>query len=199
MSKPHIAFERLADLAEGRLKEAERREALAHTRSCERCSAELARLESVINLMRTDESLDAPRDLVFAAKNLFKARAAESRQKSLASRILAALSFDSGAQLTPAFGLRSGQSTARQLLYSAGESDLDLRLTPAEDDTWVVSGQVLGECYGGEVELQSADGTKSVAELNEVCEFRFEPVSAGSYTLRLRLGEMEIEVPELKI
>jgi hypothetical protein len=195
----HLPFAKLADLAEGRLSPDERAPSLEHVSACGRCSAELARLEQVIGLMRTDRAEDAPPAVVSRAVSLFRLRAARaSSEPSLVRRIMAALSFDS-LQMSPAYGVRSGQQGARQLLYSAGENDLDLRVTPSGEE-WVVSGQVLGaECVGGgQVELQGANQT-SRAELNDQCEFRLPPVPAGSYQLRLRLADAEVEVPELEL
>lgn len=191
----HLPFEKLTDLAENRLTGDERTAAQTHLNACSRCSTQFEKVEQTINLMRTDEAVDAPRDVLASTLNLFRARADEG-QPSLARRVMAALSFDS-TQLTPAYGVRSGQATARQMLYSAGENDLDLRVTPS-GETWIVSGQVLGECAGGRVELAGATG-EAAAELNELCEFSLPPVPNGTYTLRLRLSDVEVEVPELQL
>lgn len=191
----HLQFDKLADLAEGRLRDDERAAAETHVSGCQRCSEQFARVEQTINLMRTDAAEDAPRGVMASVMGLFNARAAES-QPSLVRRVLAALNFDS-TQNALAHGVRSGQATARQMLYSAGDNDLDLRVTPS-GETWVVSGQVLGECAGGHVELKGADA-EAAADLNELCEFSLPPVPSGSYTLRLRLNDVEVEVPELQL
>jgi anti-sigma factor RsiW len=191
----HLTFEKIADLAEGRLLTAERESAKAHLSGCSCCSAQFAHLEQTINLMRADKTEDAPRDVLSSVVNMFRQRA--EAKPSLVRRVLAALSFDS-AQVAPAYGVRSGQATARQMLYSAGDNDLDLRVQPS-GDAWVVSGQVLGECAaGGRVELAGAD-TEIAGELNELCEFTLAAVPSGSYTLRLRLSEVEVEIPELHL
>ena len=195
----HLPFAELADLAEGRLAPEARAASLEHVNACSGCSSKLSRLEQVIGLMRSDEGLDAPPDLVSQAVNLFRARAARDTSPSLTRRILAALSFDS-LRMAPAYGVRSGQAAARQLLYSAGENDLDLRITESGEG-WVVAGQVLGaDCAGlkGEAELQGAE-TTTRAELNDQCEFRLPPVKAGSYQLRVRFGDDLIEIPELEL
>ena len=191
----HLPFEQIADLAEGRLSADERAAAEAHVSECARCSAQLARVEHTINLMRTDEAEDAPRDVLFSVVNLFNSRAA-ARQPSLVRRVLAALSFDS-TQQAAAYGVRSGQAAARQMLYSAGENDLDVRVQPS-GEAWIVSGQVLGECAGGRVELVGAAAEVS-GELNELCEFTLPAVTSGSYRLCLRLRDAEVEVPELQL
>src|ERR671916_835931 len=92
---------------------------------------------------------DAPPALVSGVVRMFRARRAQSEAPGLLRRLVAALAFDSSS-LTPAFGVRSGQAApARQLLFSAGDLDVDLRLAQGSEG-WTVSGQVLGPCTGGE-------------------------------------------------
>ena len=190
----HIPFELLVDLAEGRVAPEDAR---AHLGDCASCAGQLAQVERLTGLMRADTSEDAPRDLLAGAINLFAARPA---RESLLRRVVAALSFDSGAP-RPAFGVRSGQgSSSRQLLFSAGDVDVDLRLAP-DAEGWAVSGQVLGECGGGWAELGGAEESSEAAraELNELCEFTLPVVPAGRYTLRLRLDDLLVEIPDLDL
>ena len=192
----HLPFEKLADLAEGRLSSEERARMRSHVSSCTRCMEKLSELESVIGAMRTDKAEDAPPALVSEAINLFRSRS-RAVEPSLIKRIAAALSFDSF-QMSPAYGVRSGQAQARQLLYSAGDYDLDLRITQS-GEAWNISGQVLGEeCTGGQIEFVSESASVS-ADLNEQCEFVLSTLPGGSYKLRLRLKELEVEIPQLEL
>jgi hypothetical protein len=84
------------------------------------------------------------------------------------------------------------------MLYSAGDNDVDLRVQPA-GESWVVSGQVLGECAGGSVRLEGGAAEVAAAELNELCEFTLPAVPSGTYKLRLRLNDVEVEIPELQL
>lgn len=197
LTSQHLAFEKITDLAENRLSDAQRAEAEAHVSACSRCSAQLAQVGQTINLMRTDVAEDAPRDVLSSVVNMFRSRQPAS-QPSLVRRVLAALNFDS-TTLAPAYGVRSGQAAARQMLYSAGDNDLDLRVQPS-GEAWVVSGQVLGECTGGRVELMDGGELVTVAaELNELCEFTLPAVPSGSYILRLHLNDVEVEIPDLQL
>jgi anti-sigma factor RsiW len=199
LTSKHISFARLADLVEGRLPANEARDERAHLDACARCSEQAAQLGRVTAIMRADTSEDAPHDAIFNVVQMFRSRPAAAREPGLLRRIVAALTFDSNA-LAPAFGVRSGQNaTARQLLFSAGDFDVDLRLA-AGGEGWTVSGQVLGPCAGGEVELgEAGQAATSSAALNDLCEFTLPPVPEGSYALRLRLGNMEVEIPELDL
>ncbi|HVF49879.1 MAG TPA: hypothetical protein VNA19_07325 [Pyrinomonadaceae bacterium] len=197
LTPQHLPFAKLADLAEGRARSAEQATARAHLDACTRCSAQLTQLEQVVSLMRADTSEAAPRETLARVVGLFRTRTTTGEKPSAVRRLLAALSFDS-ARLAPAFGVRSGQAaSARQLLYSAGETDFDVRVA-ASGQAWVVSGQILGECAGGRVELQGAEGA-AAADLNEQCEFTLPPVPTGTYTLRVRTADAEVELPALEL
>jgi len=192
----HIPFARLADLAENRASAEERTASMKHLSACSHCAGELQRVGQVLELMRTDTATDAPRDVLAYAINIFRGR--ELSEPSLLRRIVAALSFDSSMNMTPAFGVRSGQATSRQLLYSAEQSDIDLRIS-CQDDEWIVAGQLLGQdCVGGRVEIEGESGL-AVAALNELCEFTLPPLPPGSYTLRLLLRDAEVEIPQLEL
>lgn len=198
----HISFARLADLVEGRLTADEARDDRAHLDACAGCTQRAAQLGRVTQLMRADTSEDAPRDAIFNAVRMFRARpVAAVAAPGILRRLVAALTFDSNA-LAPAFGVRSGQNApSRQLLFSAGDFDVDLRLASGGEG-WTVSGQVLGQhyCAGGEAELgETGRAAASSVALNDLCEFTLPPVPEGSYALRLRLGDMEVEIPDLSL
>ncbi|MDQ3664990.1 MAG: zf-HC2 domain-containing protein [Acidobacteriota bacterium] len=194
---PHIPFTTLVDLAEGRLTAEGRTKFEAHLSGCSRCAAQVARIEQTIELMSTDASEEAPGYLLASAVHLFRKRAAGPGALSGVRRILAALSFDSE-QRSPAFGVRSGQpAPTRRLLFKAEENDVDIRIKESGEG-WIVSGQVFGECSGAEAELRGAIDVRR-GQLNESCEFTLPVVSAGIYTLRLRLGGREIEIPDLEL
>ena len=196
-SSHHILFAKLADLAENRVASDEQTELRSHLSTCQECEGEFQRVEQIMLLMRTDSDPDAPQDVIAYALNIFR-QAVESTESTLLHRIVAVLTFDSSKNLAPAFGVRSGSTASRQLLYSAGAKDVDLRVTP-QADQWVVAGQVLGEnCAGGEATLKGEAGS-SAASLNDLCEFALPPVPPGSYTLVLRLADTEVEVRQLEL
>jgi hypothetical protein len=166
----------------------------AHLSACRRCAGQAARLGDVTELMRADLTEDAPRYARVNARSLFQAR--RKTAESPMRRVLAALKFDS-LQLSPAMGVRAGAATERQLLFSAGENELHLQVAPLGEE-WQVTGQILGPCTGGDVELRSATETIRAA-LNELCEFALPPLAEGEYALTLHLGQVDLEIPELKL
>ena len=190
----HIPWPELADIAEHRGATDVGHPASAHLQVCEECATTLQRLERVITMMRTDKAEDAPRDVLHRAIAAFRTR---SQQPSLGKRILAVLSFDSF-NVAPAFGTRSGNTGSRQLIYSADDADIDLHVEDHEGQ-WIISGQVLGmSCDDGTV-LIDGPGISLSGSFNAACEFKFPAVPSGDYQLRVRLSDVEVEVPRLEL
>lgn len=187
----HISLEKLSNIAEGRLSGVALNAAIAHLSTCSECDAILGRLRKLMLTMKSDRSPDVPRDVLASAMNIL------SPDQSSLRRVVAILMFDSR-NTGPVFGMRSIHTDSRQMLYSAEETDLDLRITIRNDEC-IVAGQVIRDgCAGGVVEISGASGS-SQASLNELCEFRLPAVPVGSYSLRVRMLDVEIEIPELEL
>ncbi|HJY28908.1 MAG TPA: hypothetical protein VJ306_12865 [Pyrinomonadaceae bacterium] len=188
----HISLETFTDIVEGRATSETLELAVAHISSCSDCVDTLRHLQQVILTMKSDTSKDAPRDVLYSAINIFSpARRAPLRN------IIAILTFDSRLA-GPAYGIRSVRSTSRQLLYSAQETDLDLRVT-VQNDECIVTGQVIrADCVSGQVEI-SGDAGAATASFNEVCEFTLPAIPLGNYSLRIKMPDVQIEIPELEL
>jgi hypothetical protein len=188
----HISVETLADIAEGRATSEARNAAMAHVAECSTCHATLGRLQQIILTMKSDRTSDAPRDVLTSAINIFS----QEKSSSL-RRIVALLIFDSR-NAGPAYGTRSLRTDSRQMLYSAEEIDLDLRVT-VQNDECILSGQIIGEgCAAARVQISGVMGTTEVT-LNEVCEFTLPPIPAGKYSLTIKMLDRQIEIPELEL
>ena len=191
-SSTHISLETLADIADNRATSEARETAIAHISTCATCHDALRRLQQLILMMRSDSTKDAPRDVLTSALIIFS-----QEKRSPLRHVVALLIFDSR-QAGPAFGVRSLPTTSRQLLYSAEETDLDLRIT-IQNDECILAGQVIGEgCAGAHVEIAGVAG-RSEATLNEVCEFTLPPLPVSNYSLTIRMLDREIEIPELEL
>lgn len=187
----HISLETLADVADDRLTGVALEAALAHVSTCSACDDTLRRLRQIILTMKSDRAADAPRDVLLSAINIF------SPSQSPLRHVVAILTFDSRSA-SPAFGMRSVHTASRQMLYSAQDTDLDLRVT-IQNDECILAGQVIGDgCEGGVVEISGATGS-SETSLNELCEFTLPAVPVGNYSLRIRMLDVEIEIPELEL
>lgn len=188
----HISLEILADIAENRATEAVLTAAMAHVTLCSDCDETLRRLEHVIVMMRSDTADDAPADLLRSVIDSFSPEG-----QTPVRRIVAVLTFDSR-NAGSVFGMRSIRTASRQLLYSAQDTDLDLRVT-VQNEECILSGQIIREnCTAGRVEVSGVTGSAS-ATLNELCEFTLPPIPAGNYSLKVRMADVEIEIPELDL
>jgi phosphoribosylformylglycinamidine (FGAM) synthase-like enzyme len=195
-SSAHIPLEMLIDIAEDRA--TERREAaMAHVAGCSACGATLDRLQRLVVMMRSDTAMDAPRDVLLSTLNMFAANRESRKRETVLPRIIAVLTFDSR-HAGAAVGLRSVYTASRQMLYSAQDTDVDLRIA-VQNEECIVAGQVIRrDCIGGRVKVA---GTAASAEtdLNELCEFTLPAVPLGTYALVVRLHDLEIEIPELEL
>ena len=192
INSSHISLETFVDIVEGRATSAALEGAVAHISSCSDCVDTLRRLQQVIFTMKTDTGPDAPRDLLHSAINIFS-----PEKRSPLRHIIAILTFDSRVA-GPAYGIRSLRSSSRQLLYSAQDTDLDLRVT-VQNDECIVTGQVIrADCVNGQVEI-SGDAGSATASLNEVCEFTLPAIPLGNYSLRVKMPDVQIEIPELEL
>ena len=191
-SSIHISVETLANIAEDRATSEARKVAMAHISMCSTCLATLRQLQQLILMMRSDSASDAPRDVLTSAINIF------SQEKRVPlRRIIALLTFDSR-NAGPAFGVRSLPTASRQMLYSAEDIDLELRIT-VQNDECILAGQVIGDdCAEGHVEISGVVG-RLKATLNEICEFTLPPIPLGNYSLTIRMLDREIEIPELEL
>ena len=155
-------------------------------------------LNKIVHLMQTDNSADAPKDSIEWSKNLFLSRAAEPK-KSLVQKVLAVLQMD----LSPdkaAFGERSASSASniRQMLFSAGDYQIDLRIAQANKG-FTVTGQILGEDFAGAEIALVNDAKNFTAKTNELGEFKFENISKDKYTLSLTFKDKEIVIEDIEI
>jgi hypothetical protein len=196
-SRP-VPFARLVDLVEGRLMPEDAAQLRAQIVSDERASADVRWLERVVAAMRGDAAWEEepPAEVGARAVRLFRSRINPEPLNPL-QRLRAMLHFDSLLAPQPV-GLRSGQPIERQLLFTAGELSIDLRISPS-GALWSLAGQVLGPAMGGGLAALASPAATAEAALNVLSEFALPPVPAGDYTLTLRLSDVEVEVERLRI
>ncbi len=153
-------------------------------------------LNKITQLMQADDSTDAPADSILWSKNLFRARAVA--KQSLVQKVLAVLQID----LMPnraVFGERSASAAAvRQMLFSAGEYKIDLRIAKVNKG-FKVSGQILGDDFSGAPVMLFNDGKNFTVKSNELGEFAFEKISKDKYTLSLIFKSTEIVIENIEI
>lgn len=194
----HIPFHRLVDWVEATLAVAEQQQLQQHLDHCSHCREALREVQQLIKLMQSDQAVDPPSAVTARALRIFRPRVA-APTPSLLQRIVATLQFDT-LQRAPAMGLRFNAAAPRQLLFQAGDYDLDLRLTPTENGTtWTVAGQVLGgDKRGGQVKLHS-QAHQAQAPLTALNEFVVRALPVGDYTLVIQLADEEIVIESFQV
>lgn len=156
------------------------------------------KIDQIIQLMQSDASYDAPQDAIRWSKNIFLSRA-RTPQKSLVERVFAVLQMD----LPPnraAFGERSASaSQARQMLFQADETKIDLRIKEIENGL-SIQGQISGVDFANSLVRISNESNSFETQANGLSEFRFDEISVGeTCSLHLRSGEKEIVIENLEI
>ena len=188
----HISLETLVDIAEDRVTGPTLETAQSHISTCATCDDTLRQLRQLILTMKSDTAKDPPRDVLLSAINVFS-----PPTQSPLRRILATLTFDSR-MAGPAFGMRSVGAVSRQMLYSAQDTDVDLRIV-VQNEECILAGQVIrDDCVGGVVEISGETGSAQ-ANLNELCEFTLPAIPVGTYALTVKMPDVEIEIPELEL
>lgn len=154
-----------------------------------------AELERQLRESRLGES--APEYLVQRAFTLWQPRPGSA--PSPLQRLVALLSFDSGWGPLPAAGVRAAATRHRQVLFSVGEHDLDLRIRPHAETGFVLSGQLLGPKSEGGLTLY-LDGTQGQrVDLDALGEFTFQPVPEGECRLVLHLPSGNHAMPPVTL
>jgi hypothetical protein len=150
------------------------------------------KLKQIVDLMASDDSVDAPADSVKWVKNLFRTVA---ERPSIVKRIVAVLTADlAGGR--PAFGERSTSAAgARQMLFTAGEQAIDLRISETGNG-YEIRGQVLGHEIDGEVALE---GTAYTGVIGADGGFVLSRVPAGRYDLVVKGPDAELVAENIEL
>lgn len=155
-------------------------------------AAAQARIETALRASRALE--DAPEAVIQRAIGVWSAPARPAAAPGLRERVLAVLSFDSAGVSPLAVGRRSAGEDMRQLLFSAGERDIDLRVSPAGGGRWRVAGQVFGPDTAGRARVQVGEVVAECA-WNDLAEWQVDALPAGDCCVVLSSDGWEIELP----
>jgi hypothetical protein len=150
-----------------------------------------------LDLIRRDDSVDAPADSIRWAGNLFRTRAAETKP-SLIKKLVAVLQMEI-APNKPAFGERSATTSSVDRSCIAQTRTRSISGSKRRRKGFTIRGQVLGDGFAGAKAILSDDAKTFEATANESSEFRFENVPAGNYQLTIRGSAVEIELKGVDI
>jgi hypothetical protein len=193
------SFERLLDYLDGKLAASESSSVQAHLASdCVSCAASRQWYQQVRAVAAADDTVEPPAWVLKRALRIFDQQRPRLGERSTVERMkdaVAALVFDSFARPAVA-GVRSTETSNRQLLYRAGDYHLDLQIAPAGPSRPDLIGQVLREgdatfASVAEMPLALLRGEQAKYEIttNEMGEFVIRGVEEGEYNVRLETSE----------
>ena len=186
----HLRPEEALDLIEMRAPEEQVNFWNQHIATCSSCLDQLQAWRRIRALLKRENLESAPDAVTAMAHTVFEPPVARRPLRE----ILASVVFDSFAQ--PALAGARGASSARQLLLSAEEIDVHLRVWTVGTERRI-AGQLLSrdksaDVRGTRLHLVSAGKRMGTAEADKFGEFEFEEVTDGPL-------DLEIELPHLKI
>jgi anti-sigma factor ChrR (cupin superfamily) len=196
----HINTEDLVEFVEGRIPRETRAAVEAHLAACAACQGLRQEFESLLGQLRQDAAFEPPADLVQWGIDLFQPLLRSKEQRNGGSKkarsIIAAVVFDTYDEPMLA-GVRRAGLPPRQLLFRAGDVDIDVKIESLETDGRIsLAGQVLSNTAAffdnTSVKLESHGVVRYRTTTNPVGEFSFDEVPKDTYHLSVELPEGEL-------
>jgi len=192
----HIEFSTLLAKFEGSLPETEVRLIESHTADCGECRETSNKLQSLFAYIPAKAIDYVPQATTARILNIYKRTPDAVHTEKTRWFGLEALVFD---DWQTALNERYAGVDSRQMLFSLGTYDLDMRID-LTGDKCTLTGQIFPEVDSAIVEVLSQDLRASVP-VNELGEFTFEPLPQGVYDIRITTGDgidLHIEQVPLK-
>jgi len=189
----HVTAEAIVNYIEG-ASDPEKTAIDAHLLSCKECADLKQEYQAMITNLRQDMSFEPPADMVRWGINLFQPvmQPADGGLR----KFIASLIFDTFDQPILA-GMRRVGAPPRQLLFRAGDVDVDVKIEAMEaNDRITLVGQVLSSATkffdNTPVKLESHGIVRYRTKTNVVGEFSFDEVPKDTYHLSVELPEGQI-------
>jgi len=192
----HVTVENLIDYIEHRTSSVEKSTLEDHLANCSDCGELNQEFQVVIARLREDASFEPPAELLQWGINLFQPVAQPKGVASGLRKFIASLIFDTYDQPMMA-GVRRVGAPPRQLLFRAGDVDVDVKIESMEaNDRITLVGQVLSSNAkffdNTPVKLESHGIVRYRTRTNVVGEFSFDEVPKDTYHLSVDLPEGQI-------
>ena len=190
----HLTAETITTYIDGRALELERTAIDAHLTSCTECVELEQEFKHLMTRLEQDSLFEPPAELVQWGVQLFQP-VMQIEPKGL-PRFIASLVFDTFDQ--PMFaGIRRVGTPPRQLLFRAGQVDVDVKIEAMEaNDRVTLVGQVLSAgpkfLDNTPVKLESHGIVRYRTRTNVVGEFTFDEVPKDTYHLSVDLPEGQV-------
>jgi len=190
----HLTVENIMDYMDGMGTDVEKSTVETHLGDCQECSEVKQEFQLLTMQLREDSAFEPPAELVQWGVDLFQPMM--QPEKSGLRKIIAALVFDTFDQPMLA-GVRRVGAPPRQLLFRAGDVDVDVKIESMEaNDRITLVGQVLSSATkffdNTPVKLESHGIVRYRTRTNVVGEFSFDEVPKDTYHLSVDLPEGQI-------
>jgi len=191
----HVKTEDLVDYADNRMLDQARAEIELHFSECRDCDGLRQDIQNLVLQLQSEAAFEPPADLVQWGIRLFEPLAQPTTGEKL-RKMVATLVFDTFDQPVLA-GVRRVGTAGRQLLFRAGDIDVDVKIESVESDERIsLVGQVLATTSkfleNTPVRLQAHGLTRFSTMTNLVGEFSFDEVPKDTYHLSVDLPEGQI-------
>ena len=191
----HITVENLINYMDGQSTDVEKSTLDNHLAICAECSELKQEFQALMTRLREDSSFEPPADVVQWGISLFQP-VMQPESKGTLRKIIASLVFDTYDQPALA-GVRRVGAPPRQLLFRAGDVDVDVKIESMEaNDRITLVGQVLSSTAkffdNTPVKLESHGIVRYRTRTNVVGEFSFDEVPKDTYHLSVDLPEGQI-------
>jgi hypothetical protein len=191
----HLSVENLMSYVDGQTAPTEKPAIEQHLNSCSECLELRQELQNLVSQLQNDSINEPPSHLVQWGIDLFQPVMQPSSGGRI-RKIIAALVFDTFEQPALA-GIRRVGAPPRQLLFRAGDVDVDVKIESLEaNDRITLVGQVLSSGAkffdNTPVKLESHGIVRYKTRTNIVGEFSFDLVPKDTYHLSVDLPEGQI-------
>ena len=190
----HLTIENIINYTDGQGTDVEKSTLETHLAGCKECLELKQEFQTLMFQLREDSSFEPPAEVVEWGVNLFQP--VMKPEKGGIRKIIASLVFDTFDQPMLA-GVRRVGAPPRQLLFRAGDVDVDVKIESMEaNDRITLVGQVLSSATkffdNTPVKLESHGIVRYRTRTNVVGEFSFDEVPKDTYHLSVDLPEGQI-------
>ena len=192
----HVTVENLINYMDGLTPDVEKPTLESHLKSCPECTELHQEFQALVIRLRADASFEPPAEALRWGINLFQPVLQTQSRSGGLRKMIASLVFDTFDQPLLA-GVRRVGAPPRQLLFRAGDVDVDVKIESMEaNDRITLVGQVLSSATkffdNTPVKLESHGIVRYRTRTNLVGEFSFDEVPKDTYHLSVDLPEGQI-------
>ena len=190
----HLSVEDIVNYMEGESTDVDKSTLEAHLANCSECLALKQEFQVLILQLREDSAFEPPDEALEWSMNLFQP--VMHPEQGGTPKIIASLVFDTFDQPMLS-GVRRVGVPPRQLLFRAGDVDVDVKIESMEANNRItLVGQVLSSATkffdNTPVKLESHGIVRYRTTTNVVGEFSFDEVPKDTYHLSVDLPEGQI-------